>query len=192
MNVCGEPTYSVFEWARWFKEGRRSVYDNEQPGAPVRMQHLQMKAMLVCFFDVHGIVQHEFVPPYQTVTAKFYLEVLGCLRAQITQAHIMTMHQHIHLSQYANICRKKYSDIATSTLQPRPCPCDFFLFTELELVLKETRFDDLEEIKTNTTCVLKVLTSSDFKSCLKVWERRWNKCVTLGGGEGYYCEGIEV
>ncbi len=52
-----------------------------------------------------------------------------------------------------------------------------------------TQFDDLEEIKTNTARVLKALTSSDFKSCLKAWERRWNKSVIL---EGDYCEGIEV
>ncbi len=39
------------------------------------------------------------------------------------------------------------------------------------------RFDDLEEIKANTTRVIKALISSDFKSCL-----RWNKCVIWGGG----------
>ncbi len=52
----------VFKWARWLKEGR-SVYDNERLGVPLRMQRSQMKVMLVCFFDVHGIVHHEFVPP---------------------------------------------------------------------------------------------------------------------------------
>ncbi len=81
------------------------------------------------------------------------------------------MHRHIHLPRCANIWRKKYSHVATRTLQPRPRPCDFFLFTKLKSVLKGTRFDDLEEIKANTTRVLKALTSSDFKSCVKTWER---------------------
>ncbi len=49
-------------------------------------------------------------------------------------------------------------------------------------MLKGTRFDDLEESKDNMTRVLKASTSSDFKSCLKAWERRWNKCVILGEG----------
>ncbi len=61
-------------------------------------------------------------------------------------------------------------------------PCDIFLFTKLKSVLKETRFDDLEEIKANTTRVLKASTSSNFKLCLKAWERRLNKCVIWGGG----------
>ncbi len=33
-NECASRAH-VFEWARWFKEGRRSVYDNEQSGTPV-------------------------------------------------------------------------------------------------------------------------------------------------------------
>ncbi len=122
----------IFEWACQFKEGRRSVYNNERSGMPVRMQRSQMKAMLVCFFYVHGIVHHEFVPPHQTVMTKFYLEVLGRLQEQITRMCIMTMHRHIHLSRYANIWWKKYSHVATPTLQPRPRPCDFFLFTKLK------------------------------------------------------------
>ncbi len=70
----------VFEWACRFKEGRRSVYDDERPGVPARMQHSQIKAMLNCFFDVHGIVHREFVPPHQTVTAKFYPDILRRLK----------------------------------------------------------------------------------------------------------------
>ncbi len=65
MNVCREPAYS--NGLVGLKKSRRSVYDDEQPGAPARMRRLQMKAMLICFFDVHGIVQHEFVPPHETV-----------------------------------------------------------------------------------------------------------------------------
>ncbi len=46
-----------------------------------------MKVMLIYFFDVHGIVHHEFVPSHKTVTVKFYLEVFGRLQARITQVH---------------------------------------------------------------------------------------------------------
>ncbi len=33
-NECASRA-RVFEWARWFKEGKRSVYDNERPDTPV-------------------------------------------------------------------------------------------------------------------------------------------------------------
>ena len=32
--------------------------------------------MLVCFYDSKGIIQHEFVREWQTVTGSFYLSVL--------------------------------------------------------------------------------------------------------------------
>ncbi len=85
------------------------------------------------FFDVHGIVHHEFVPPHQTVMSKFYLEVLVRLRARITWVHIMTMHRHIHHSQYADIWRIKYSHITTPALQPRPRPLQLFSVRQIQV-----------------------------------------------------------
>ena len=35
-----------------------------------------VKSMLIIFFDIQGIVHKEFIPPGQTVNAKFYCEVL--------------------------------------------------------------------------------------------------------------------
>ncbi len=171
----------VFEWACRFKKGT-SVYDDERPGVPVRMQRSQMKVMLVPFFDVHGIVHHKFVPPHQTVTAKFYLEVLGRLYERELCKCVSWQCTCTFISYGTRIFGgKKYSHVATPTLQHRPCNCNFFLFTKLKSLLKGMRFDNLEEIKANTTRVLKALTSSDFKSGLKAWERRWNKWFTHQG-----------
>ncbi len=47
-NKCASRA-RVFEWACRFKEGRRSVYDDEPWGVPEKMQCSQMKAMLGCF-----------------------------------------------------------------------------------------------------------------------------------------------
>jgi hypothetical protein len=35
-----------------------------------------VKSMLICFFDIDGIICKESVPPGQTVNAKFYCDVL--------------------------------------------------------------------------------------------------------------------
>jgi hypothetical protein len=42
-----------------------------------------VKLMLIVFFDTQGIVHKEFIPPGQTVNAKFYCEVLKRLREGI-------------------------------------------------------------------------------------------------------------
>jgi hypothetical protein len=38
------------------------------------------ESMLIVFFNVKGIVHHEFVPPNTTVNSDFYCDVLRCLR----------------------------------------------------------------------------------------------------------------
>ena len=37
-----------------------------------RMSESKIKSMLICYFDSHGIVHKEFVPPGQTVNQTFY------------------------------------------------------------------------------------------------------------------------
>ena len=50
--------------------------ENSLPPKKVRMSKSKIKSMLICFFDSHGIVHKEFVPPGQTVNQTFYREVL--------------------------------------------------------------------------------------------------------------------
>ena len=42
-----------------------------------------VKIMLISFFDANGIVHKEFVPPGQTVSQQFYLQVLKRLRDSV-------------------------------------------------------------------------------------------------------------
>jgi hypothetical protein len=38
------------------------------------------------FFYIRGVVHHEYVPEGQTVRAKFYVEVLKCVRERVRRA----------------------------------------------------------------------------------------------------------
>jgi hypothetical protein len=40
----------------------------------------QMKAMLIAFFDIKGIVHFEFIPQAKTVSQVYYVEILKRLR----------------------------------------------------------------------------------------------------------------
>ncbi|CAE1275422.1 unnamed protein product [Acanthosepion pharaonis] len=59
-----------------------------------------VKMMLICFFDVKGILHKEFVPPGQTVNQAFYLEVLKRLREKFspTICIVSLFHYHFCLS----------------------------------------------------------------------------------------------
>jgi hypothetical protein len=53
----------VFEWHKRYREAQK-----------VRMQKSRVKT---AFFNAKGIIHHEFVPEEQTVSGKFYREVIG-------------------------------------------------------------------------------------------------------------------
>ena len=59
----------------------------KRPGFPrpkkARQSRSATKSMLIVFFDTRGIVHHEFVPEGQTVSAKFYCNVLHRPREDI-------------------------------------------------------------------------------------------------------------
>jgi len=59
----------------------------KSPGSPrpkkTRQSRSMTKSMLIVFFDIQGIVHHEFAPQGQTVNARFYCSVLRCLREDI-------------------------------------------------------------------------------------------------------------
>jgi len=48
-----------------------------------RMSKSKIKSIIICFFDSHGIVHKEFVPPGQIVNQTLYLEVLERLRKRV-------------------------------------------------------------------------------------------------------------
>ena len=65
-------------------------------------------------------------------------------------------------------------------------PCDFFLFPKLKEVIKETHFQDSEEIKTAVTRELRAIPEESFKQCVEAWQRRLEKCIRA---QGDYFEG---
>jgi len=56
----------------------------------------------------------------------------------------------------------------------------------MELRLKGSRFDTIEETQAETQKVLDTLTEKDFQEPFKKWRRRWDRCLQAGGN---YFEG---
>jgi hypothetical protein len=52
-----------------------TIYD-ESLGQEATDVKVQIKTMLICFFDIRGIIHFEFVPEETTVNQTFYLEML--------------------------------------------------------------------------------------------------------------------
>jgi hypothetical protein len=55
-----------------------------------------------CFFNVKGIVHHEFVPPKMTVNSDFYCDVLRRLRENVQRKRSILWRNHNWLLHHDN------------------------------------------------------------------------------------------
>ena len=69
---------------------------------------------------------------------------------------------------------------------PDLAACDFFLFPKLKEVIKGTRFQDLEAMKTAVMGELRAIPEEFFQECMEAWQRRLEKCIRA---QGDYFEG---
>ena len=127
------------------------------------------KSMLIVFFDIRGIVHHEFAPEGQTVNTGFYRNVLRRLREDIRQKRpncgtqatgcsMMTMYPLTELSNNSIIT------LLHPPYLPDLAPCDFFLFPKMKLQLKGCRFHRVEEIQQESRNVLGKFREQDFRA----------------------------
>ncbi|GFS83246.1 putative mariner transposase [Trichonephila clavipes] len=115
-----------------------------------RMSKSKFKAMMIVFFDIHGIVYLHWVPEGQTINQHYYLE-------RFLAKHSFQVLEH-----------PPYS--------PDLAPCDFYLFPKVKFALKGTRFESVEAVKEKEARVLKEVTKDDFQHCFQQWKIPMERC----------------
>ena len=127
------------------------------------------------FFDIRGLVHHEFAAEGQTMNAQFYCSILRRLREDIRRkrpelwrAGSWLLHDDSAPSHQALVTREFLAHNSIITLPHPPyspglAPCDFFLFPKMKLQLKGRRVDNVEEIQWESQNVLGRLREQDFK-----------------------------
>jgi hypothetical protein len=69
---------------------------------------------------------------------------------------------------------------------PDLAPDGFFLSPKIKEILNARHFDDIDDIRSNTTAALKVIPQNRLQNCFKGWARRWHRCIA---SQGEYFEG---
>ncbi|XP_066261786.1 protein GVQW3-like [Euwallacea similis] len=164
-----------------------------------RMSKSKIKCMLICFFDIQGIVHKEFVPEGQTVNKHFYRKVLERLRQRVIRVrpnikNNWVLHHdnapcHTAISINEFWAHKNIHVAPQPPYSPDLSPCNFFLFPKLKNYLKGTRFETLQNIKTAVTDQLKTIPVSDFQHCYADWKNRLQRCVA---SQESYFEGDNI
>jgi hypothetical protein len=100
--------------------------------------------MLIVFFDIRGIVHHEFVPEGQNVNAEFYSNVLCRLRVDIPRKwpelwcpgnlllHDDNAPSHRILVTREFLAHKGIITLPHPPYSPDLAPCDCFLFPKIK------------------------------------------------------------
>ena len=64
--------------------------------------------------------------------------------------------------------------------------CDFWLFTELKIVLKRRRFDDISDIQRRVLKELQTIPGDQLQESFEQWKHRLTECIDA---QGDYFEG---
>jgi hypothetical protein len=135
-----------------------------------------------------GIMHKEFVPPGQTVSGKFYCDVLRWQREYIQRKrpdkwcnnswdlhHDTLAHAPLIVQQF--LASTKVTVIPQPHYSPDLVPCDFLLFLKMKLKLKTWHFLTTVKWSRPNHRVMKTLMWNDFQQCFWSSKFHWNHCI---------------
>ena len=156
------------------------------------------KVMLIAVFDDHGIAHAEFLPQDPTINQHVYKNILRCLiysvrekTRKLWETRSWLLHHdnapaHNALGIREFLAKNKIAVLEQPPNSPDLAPRNFFLFSKLKEIIKETCFQDSEAIKTAVTRELRAIPMESFQECVEAWQRRLEKCIQA---QGDYFEG---
>jgi len=84
---------------------------------------------------------------------------------------------HTALSVWEFLATKQITVLEHPAYSPALDPSGFFLFPKITEILKGRHFDDIDDIRSNTTAALKAIPQNHFQNCFEEWTRRWHRCI---------------
>ena len=135
--------------------------------------------MLITFFDVHGIIHAEFLPQGKTINQQVYKNILRRLMRSVREKRKELWETRSWLPYHDNapahnalriwefLAKTNIAALEQPLYFPDLAPYDFFLFLKLKKVVKGTRFQDSEAIKTAVTRELRTIPEKSFQECVE-------------------------
>ena len=139
--VYGYDPETKFQSSQW-------KHPESQRPKKAQQVHSNVKVMLTCLFDSHGIVQHEYAPEGQTINKECYLQVICRLceavrrkwqdmwAAKNFQLHHDNAPAYSAHMIHAFLAKNSMPLVRQAPYSPDLAPCDFWLFPKLKTILK--------------------------------------------------------
>jgi len=84
------------------------------------------------------------------------------------------------------LATKQITVLVHPAYTPVLAPSDFLLFPKIKEILKGRHFDDIDDIRGNTTAALKAFPPNQFQNYFEGWTMLWHQCIAF---QGEYVEG---
>ena len=88
---------------------------------------------------------------------------------------------HTALSVREFLATKQITVSEHPAYSPNLAHSDLFLLPKIKEILKGRYFDDIDDIRSNTTAALKAIPQNQFQNCFEGWTRRWHRCIASQG-----------
>ena len=194
--ITGDESW-ILEYGPQTKRQSREWRTTKSPRpTKARMNKSKIKSMLICFFDIQGIVHKEFFATRTNCQSNFLSgspwktrEKGGtCATRHCTHLDVVPRQRPMsHGSLYQWIFgRIKHYCGSSAPYSPDISHCDFFLFPRLKNHLKVRHFVTLDNIQKSVTDELKGIPAEAFQHCYEQWKQRLRRCVAA---QGNYFEG---
>jgi transposase len=75
------------------------------------------------------------------------------------------------------LATKQITVLEQPAYSPDLAPNDFILFSKIKEILKERHFDEIDDLRSNTTAALKAIPQNKIQNLFDEWARRWHLCI---------------
>jgi histone-lysine N-methyltransferase SETMAR len=148
------------------------------------------KVMLSVWWDVRGVIYHEFLPTNCNVTAALYCAQLRSLASEIAKKRpqmdkVYFLHDnarpHTAKSTRMELISLGWELLPHPAYSPDLAPSDYHLFRSLQNHLNEKSFDDLNELKADVEKFFQEKPPSFYREGIEKLPERWRQVVDADG-----------
>ena len=185
MQVYGDNAMertAVYKWVKRFSEGRESVTDEESSGRPATSRNEENIAKVRQIVHTNRRLTVSRISEQVNIDRETVRKILTeDLDMRNVCAKMVPKNSPKNKSKEEFLATKQITVLEHPAYSPDLAPSDFFLFLKIKEIMKERHFDDIDDIRSNTTAALNALPQNHFQNCFEGWTRRWHQCIASQG-----------
>jgi histone-lysine N-methyltransferase SETMAR len=190
--VTGDETW-IHHWDPESKqESMQWKHSDSPPPKKFRTQPSAGKIMATIFWDSMGVLLIDYMPHNTTINGAYYAALMDQLHKSIKEKRTGKLAKGVlllidnapaHTARVSQAAIRKwdFEQLNHPPYSPDLAPSDYYLFRHLKKELRGKRFEEDDELKWATESWLKSVGENFYLNGIEDLQKRWNKCIDVGG-----------